>query len=234
MANRLELRTRARIRADQDRSTFPSDTHYNYFLDEAAKEVFYDLVQAGWPINFTTSTLTITTTGAGFTGLVPGVANIAFIRGVYYVQGSTVTELRRLNEGNRASLLSAPSSSLPGYYSILIDPTSGVVVEILPRSSGSYRLEYITEFAGFIDDTTSWYGPARSDELIVIRAAIKGCRKEDNEQAARALEAEYERLLERVTSMASWLDMRNPATIRDVGLDGSTGMGRRDPFDFDV
>jgi hypothetical protein len=47
---RKHLRNRARIRADQTDSTFPTDEEYNLLLDEAARETWYDLVQSGWPV----------------------------------------------------------------------------------------------------------------------------------------------------------------------------------------
>lgn len=230
MATRLNLRDRARARADQDSATFPTDTQYNAFLDSAAQEVWYDLIQAGWPVSFTS----VTKTATGVQLLPLGVSGVAFVRGVFRLDGTTYTELRRLNEGDRAGLMSSPSSGQATQYSIVIDPTNGVCLELLPvPSAGSYRVDYVAEFAGFANDAATWFGPARSDELIVIRAAVKGCRKEDNEQAARALLAEYAELFEKVTNMASWLDMRNSAKIRDVG-DAAFGMPRRDAFDFDV
>lgn len=229
MATRAQLRTRARTRADQDDSTFPSDTEYNDFLDEAAKETWYDLVQAGWPINFAT----VDKTAAGTNPITLGVSGtIAFIRGVSYVNGTTRHELKRLNEGDRATLESVSGTTQASHYEVRIDPTNGPVLELLPLpSSGTYRVQYVLEHPGFAGESTEWYGPGRSDELLVLRAAAKGCRKEGNDQGAAQLDREYLLLLEKVQNMASWFDMRNPATIRDVGNMLDVG---RDPFDYDV
>ena len=228
MATRATLRTRARIRADQTDSTFPTDTEYNYLLDEAAKEAWYDLISAGWPINFSAVSLTATGTNPIAIG---ASGTVAFIRGVYRVDGSAFIPLRRINEGRRGymtSALSGPASD----YDVLIDPTLGPVVELFPRpSAGTYRVEYIAEHPGFAADGTAWYGPARSDELIVLRAAAKGMRKEGNDQDAMQLDREYSMLLDKVQQMASWFDMRNPQTIRDVG---DPLLPVRDPFDYDV
>src|SRR5262245_58460211 len=48
MATRAELRTRAREKADQDNSTFPTDAQYNSWLNEAGGAVWRRLVGAGW------------------------------------------------------------------------------------------------------------------------------------------------------------------------------------------
>jgi hypothetical protein len=226
MATQSELRTRARIRADQDNSEFPTDTQYNYLLDEAAKETWYDLVQSGWPINFAVTNKTAT----GSNPITLGVSGtVAFIRGVYFISGGTYTELSRVQEGERAALMST-SGSPATHYDVRIDPTNGPVLELLPLpSSGQYRVEYIVEHPGLA--TTSWYGPARSDELVVLKAAAKGCRKEGNDQGAAQLDREYAILLEKVQDMGSWFNMRHSARIRDVGNPlGPT----RDPFDYDV
>lgn len=212
MATRAILRTRARIRADQTDATFPTDTEYNYLLDEAAKEAWYDLISAGWPINFTTAdkALAANPITLGFSG------TVAFIRGVFYLNGGRYTDIPRIQEGDRAGLLAG--SGRPAGYDVRIDATVGPVLEILPpQSSGSVRIEYIVEHPGFAGESTEWYGPARSDEMIVLRAAAKGCRKEGNDQGADQLDNEYAMLLEKVQTMAGWFNMRHGAKIRDVG-----------------
>ncbi len=232
MSTRAQLRTYARARADQTDSEFPSDAEYNVWLDDGAREVWYDLVQAGWPVNYTA----VNKTAAGTNPITLGVSGtIAFIRGVYYKQGTTYTELRRITEGDRASLLSVTGTTAASHYEMRIDATNGPVLELLPLpSSGTYRVEYILEHPGFSGDSVSWYGPGRSDELLVLKAAAKGCRKEGNDQGAKQLSDEYVYLLSKVQAMASWFDQRNAATIRDVGMEAQLGGGRRDPFDYDV
>lgn len=212
MATREDIRTRARIRADQDNSTFPTDTQYNYLIDEAAKEVWFDLIKAGWPIR--PSTATLTTAGSQFLSL--GVSGVAFVQTVYRNDGGQYTELRPIQEGDRAGLLST-QTNLPNSYSVVLN-SSGYALDLLPASTGvSIRVDYISEYTGFSGDSDTWYGPARSDEMIVLKAAMKGCRKEGNDQGAQFLAQEYEYLKECVQEMASWANMRNSQLIRDVG-----------------
>jgi hypothetical protein len=226
LTTRAQIRTRARLRADQDDSTFPDDTEYNLLIDAAAKETWYDLIHAGWPINFAS----VTKTATGSNPITLGVSGtIAFVRGVFCNRGGAYDELRRVPEGERAALMS--STGQASFYDVRIDPTNGPVLELLPLpSSGSYVVQYILEHPGFAADATEWYGPARSDELVILRAAAAGCRKEGNDQGASMLDREYAMLLDKVQAMASWFDMRNGHTIRDVG---PLAAGR-DPFDYDV
>jgi hypothetical protein len=226
MATRSDIRTRARIRADQDASTFPTDTQYNYLIDEAVKDVWFDLVGAGWPLNFSTANVTASTNP--ITLSVSG--TLAFVRGVFQLDGGTYRELKRIPEDQRAALMSGSASGEATHYEVRIDPTLGPVIELLPaQTGGTYLVHYVSEHPGLPTDGTNWYGPARSDELIVLAAAAKGLRKEGDDQGADRLMMEYGRLWEKVLNMASWFDQRNAPVIRDVMT-----FSRRDPFDFDV
>lgn len=228
MATRLDLRTRARLRADQDSSTFPTDTQYNLFLDEGAREVFGQLIGAGWPADF--STTSITANGAA-SYPIGGSDTVFAVRGVFTTVGEQRYELRRLNEGARATLLSQNASAPAEYYDIRISATLGPVIELLPRPvSGTYLVDYIADHPGFAADGTIWRGPNRSDELIVLSAARKGVLKEGRVQDASVLGQEYMALLDLVTRQGSWFDMRNPPTIRE----SVDPMSKFHMFDFRV
>jgi hypothetical protein len=56
--SRSDLRTRARLAADQDDSDFPTDDQYNLWIEAAKREVWYDLVTAGWPVNHESANIT--------------------------------------------------------------------------------------------------------------------------------------------------------------------------------
>jgi hypothetical protein len=131
MATKAQIRTRARVRADQDNSTFPSDTQYDLLIDVAAKETWFDLIQAGWPINFATTDKT----AAGTNPITLSISGtVAFIRGVFYKNGTTYTPLQRLNEGQRGNLMSATGQSAASHYAVYIDPTNGP--PCAPRAPG--------------------------------------------------------------------------------------------------
>jgi hypothetical protein len=231
VATRSTIRERARIRADQDGSTFPTDAQYNLLIDEAVKDVWYDLVRAGWPIGYQSVAVPladvnpVTLSGVGVTG------PVAFIQGVYWLNGGEYVELRRLPEGDRAGVMSLSGANTPSYYEVRVDPSgNGLTVAFYPHVPGSYVVHYVPEHQGLVNDSSEWLGPARSDELIVLRAASKGMRKEGNDQGAAQLDKEYTVMLQKVQELASWLDMRNPPTIRDV----QSSRMKRDLSDWDV
>lgn len=213
MATRLELRNRARIRADQDGADFPTDVHYNGYLDDAGKETFADLVMSGWPIDYSTST--IVANGVTRVYTFGGSDTVFSAMMVYTNFGAQQTELRRVNPGHVASLRSAGATGgFSRFYEVRTGVT-GPVIEFFPRTAGTYFVDYIVDFPGFANDSAVWQGPPRSDELIVIRAAAKGVRKEGRTGDGDKLDTEYDKLLLKVKELASWFDMRNPAEMRD-------------------
>lgn len=212
MATLATIRERARVRADQDQSTFPTDAQYNLLINEAAQETWYDLIRCGWPAYV--SSASFSTATARFVDDLLVTVPVLMVVGVFRQDGGVWSELRRLPEGSRADMMGA--TGLASYYELSVSPGDGVVVQVWPAVSGSYLVRYITEFGGFESDPQAWYGPGRSDELIVLRSAAKAMRKEGNDQGAAQLEAEYSALLEKVCTQASWLDGRNAATVRDV------------------
>lgn len=358
MVTRQQIRQRARIRADQTNSTFPTDAEYDLLIDECAKETWYDLIGAGWPtdqedVNITANGATsysLITAGAvatvdtnecwvpqtAFTpptsvvmptvGFVlegaygndytfnfaddgvagsetftvdhsaetivyhysPGDTTIgtfeadceadglltvisgsptpaadipdedpagdatttAFvaqsfaggedpgdgvfaITGVWRIDGGTFVPLRRINEGFRSSLQS--TTGIAETYEGRVNSVDGAVVLFQPNpSSGSYRVRVLREYPGLQSEHGRWTGPPRSDELIVLRAAAKGRRKEGDDQGANQLDREHAALFDRVVNMASWFHMRDPAMIRDERQDTVLGAGWRDPFDYNV
>ena len=223
LPQRSDLRTYARLLADQDSSDFPTDTQYNLYLDKGARKVWWDLRVAGWPVNFASTVITATgATQYALSGGSPSVTTqVASIHGVYFLQGSDFYPLHRINEGKRAALMSSTfqPSGYAGWYDYRVDPTTGPTVEILPKpTAGTYRVDYISEFPGFASDSDTWYGPAGSDVLVSCWAAYLAVRKEGPARLpeAQALLADYKDELAEVVNRASWADMRNPAQIRDV------------------
>ena len=221
MALRSEIRTRARYRADQFGATKPDDTAYNYWLDEVGRRVWSLLLQSGWPIDYTTSS--ITANGAAtYTIHAASPPDVAMVAGVYYIQGTDVYELKRVNTADIASLRSVQAASnRPMYYEIRFNPTSGAVIEFFPRpNAGTFEVRYYTDFTGFASDATNWNGPARTDELIAIGVAIKALRNEGDNPAADQLEKEWMILLDEIQHSVAWLDARSAPLIRDAGPAG--------------
>jgi len=233
MANptRAVLRTRARIRADQDLGQYPDDTQFNYLLDECAMTVWYALIGAGWPVDFTT--INISANGAQTYTVVAGTG---LVQAVYANVGGNLQLMQRVEQSDLAALRSTNSSNPSSYYEVRINPAAGLIIEFFPKpTSGTYRVDYIADHPGFANDADKWYGPGGSDEMIVLLAAAKALRKEGEVADAAALDKEYMVLADQVLSRSSWMDMRNPPKIRDVrradlkfGFDYQVG---NNPFD---
>lgn len=189
--------------------------------------MFADLIAGGWrpPIS------NVSVTGTGAQSYTLGLtADVYSVHGVYYVNGTSYAPLKRLNEGDRAAMMSPGGSRRAGYYSLAVDMTTGPAIELFPPpSGGTYRVEYIPDFPGFANDAASWRGPARSDELISLDAARQGVLKEGRKDDAQTLDNEYLMGLMRVVEHAGRFDMRNPAMIRE-----ERGMGSLDLSDYDA
>lgn len=231
MATRADIRGLARIYADQDSSDFPTDTQYNVILDAAGRKVWIDLIRAGWPASFATTTLT--SNGATIYSPAALTSGIFSVVGVYYTVGGQRMELRRINEGDRAGLLSADAATDRGsFYDVRVNGTGGFDIEILPANGGvSYLIDYIAGFSGFANDASVWPGPITSDELVAIKAAMRGMFKEGQARIpdTQALKAEYMEILEGIRDTASWVNGRNAPQIRDVSMSR-----QRTAFDYPV
>lgn len=216
MATRLELRTKARLYADQDGADFPSDPQYNLYLDDSAKEVLMELVMGGWQMHSTTYPLVSGGIARqeqfGFpTDLVLSVIQ------VYTTDSTGFNELKRVNQGLALQLQSQNFSFGNGFqqfYDLFID-TAGQWIEIFPRRAGTYFIDYIPGFPGFVNDASVWNGPTRSDDLIALKTAAKAVKKEGRLQDAVALKGEYEELLAKVKLLSRHFDLRNSPEIKD-------------------
>lgn len=218
---RLTLKDRAKSRADADGSDFPSDAQWNFHLDEAAREVLGDLVLSGWPLEYDTTTIVTNGTTKSYSWgleLGGGIRPMAAIM-VYTNYGGQQVELKRVNPGRAAFLRSSGANSgYSMYYEVRNSLTLGPIVEFFPRVGGTYFVDYIQDWPGFVSDGGNpvWMGPDRSDELLVIRAATKAVRKEGRATDGDRLDLEYDKLLVKVKDMASRFDMRNGAEMRDA------------------
>jgi hypothetical protein len=233
--SRAGLRTAARTFADQDNSGFPTDTQYNLYLDQASRDVWWRLVGAGWPVNFATTLITATGVNTHFYPLYAGnpapLGTVGSVVGVYFQQGTDYYPLHRVNEGKRAALLSSTymPQGFAGFYDVRLDAMFGMGVELLPPpAQGLYKIDYLPEYRGFASDTDRWFGPAGSDEMISLRAAWYGVGKEGEARGASqaSLSQMYQQVWDEVQRRATWLDLRNPAQIRDVNSE-------RGRFSFD-
>lgn len=228
-ATRSNIRKRARIAADQDKSLlFPTEEQYDLIIDDCARVVYNDLVHAGWPVKKGTQTVIPTGSAISLNSGNP----IHSVTSVLLDMGGTKYELRRFDESELDAMNTANGGQVT-HYEVSVDPLTGPVIDFYPTGSagGNVTVRYVPDFAGFVTDTQIWHGPSGSDSLIVLMAASQGCIKEEKFETSAKLDRMYEAQWERVINHAPWFDARNSARIRDVE---SKLAATRDPFDYPV
>lgn len=214
MTTLLDIRTMARIKSDQTNSTFPTDAEYNLLINEAAREVFNDMLGAGLDV----TPVSVNTTTAANPSTYSFTVDVASVTAVYFVQGGQLYELRRMNPGLEAQLRSYPGQGFPEFYKLTTDftGTGYQKLEVLPASACTLRIDYIPQYTAMANDAALWLGPSGSDELLAWKAAAAGLRKEGSDRDAYECEKAYERRFEKVMLQVSRIDGRNAAQIRDA------------------
>lgn len=113
---RTVLRDGARVLADQNDSDFPTDIHYNVWLDQAKRRVWADLVTSGWPVNYTTQSISATG-AASVQHVITG--TVFSVLGVYRVDTGRRVPVPRVDPQARQT---STSSGIATSYEILVDP----------------------------------------------------------------------------------------------------------------
>lgn len=226
MATRAELRANARIFADQENSTFPTDDQYNIYIDNAAREMWRKMLRAGWEPDHVS--LAITANGATAYNISTSVSTV--LR-VYRVDGGARIAIPRVKSEDLPALESQPSSPALAYT--LVGGAFGPLqIRFFPRpTSGSYEVQYVSKFPGFANDSGQWYGPDGSDELISMLAAIEGKDKEGDD--TRALYQKVERKWREVSEHAGWTDAQGQVRVRDARQQERL-TGPSDPFAYNA
>lgn len=217
MSTRAEIRSLARIKADQTNSNFPTDVEYNLLIDEAGRSVWRKLIKAGWsPSRGTTA---ITANGAPTYNVA---ANTHIVVSVMRVEGTTRTRLPLVKPEEWETYLSMGNGPAL-VYEVLGGVTGQLAITFYPRpTSGSYEVWFQETFPGFANDAATFTGPQGSADLIAIAAAIQGKKKEGME--AGDLRDEFAEKYAEVCEDAGLLNSQNPATVRDVRNPSSIDM----------
>lgn len=236
MATLLSMRNDARAVADQDSSIFPTNAQYNAFINRAANTVWRRMVAAGWKPKRTIFNITLNGSST-YTINSPGVVEV--VDSVHWLgtPGSTNfrVPLRRVKPEELDTLLVAQTGNNPIAYDLLGGGIDAVSIEFYPNPpSGLIEIRYTNLFGtGLVSDTDTWFGPAGSDELIILTAAIEGMSKEDadTEKVERRLKERWNEVLEG----ASFMDATGQQTVRDARKRSlfPFDFNARDGYDFD-
>lgn len=220
MATLLELRTRARERADMVGSTFVSDASVTTWINQGLLEL-YDYVVNSFEDYFSaTTTLTVS---SGNTVTLP--ANFYKLRGLDYSMNGGYQALREFGFAERNATSQAGINFLFNQgadrkYRILGDS-----LMLLPESAstGSYRLFYVPAMAVLSADgdvvlpSLTKFG---WDEYAVLFAAERMLSKE--ESSITDIRAERQEILARVIAMSANRQADQSETVQDVrGLDAA-------------
>lgn len=223
MTTRANIRSLARIRADQTNSTFPSDTEYNTLINVAARQVHNKLLRAGWAPHRDVNTITLN--GAA-TYTLP--TNLDTIVDVQYVAGTGDRRpLKPVKPEDRANYLAMGTGEPQVYEQYLGTRAAGRIVFFPRPSSGTVEVTFTETFSEMTLDADEWYGPNGSADLIALGAAILALDKEGVDTSK--LEREYDKLLGELCDQAHWRDQQGVHTVRDA-----RGSGAVDPFDWNV
>ena len=209
----LQLRTRARERADMVNSSFVTDSELNGYISASYAELYDILVQSGL-VYFTPTTQTIT--GNGNETYALGADYYGTVR-VDRLEGSDYFPLDEYMITERHDYENASGSKAVGYS------IQGSNISLLPApSSGTYRHIYIpapTDLTASADSVTV-DGVSGWEEYIVVDAARKMLQKE--ESSTTGVERDLIRLKERIEEMAqnrAWSTPRRIVDTRGSKLD---------------
>lgn len=239
MATRGTLRASARVAADQDNSTFPTDAAYNDFIDRAARVIWRRMLTVGWKPAKENHFITASN-AASYLITHP----VSVVHTIYQVaNGSSIIPtahpLIRLKPEDRFWLLMQSGGGGAIAYDLMYGAVEDLVqsgessekmkVELFPpQTAGFYLVNYTPQFTGFTSDADLWIGPDGSDELIILMAAIEGSRKEDNVIHVKMLRDQFKERFEEVVDHIAATDSVGQQLVRDARL-----ISRR-VGDFDV
>lgn len=210
----LQLRTRAREKADQVGSTFVSDPELTTIINLGLAEL-YDLVVAAFEDYFTISTTL--TVASGNVAVLP--ADFYKLRGLDFNNNGSYTALREFqfndrNDTQTADLWYRRNYTVGRKYRVLGDT---LLLQPETQATGSYRLWYAPAPTMLVGDSTAIPTSLSKfgwDEYIVLYAAERMELKEETSVA------DYVRqrgeIAQRITQMAANRQMDQSETIQDV------------------
>jgi len=206
-----ELRTLARQRADQENSSFISDSEANNYINMAYGEL-YDLLVASFSDYYLTST-TFTLSGTNNTTLP---ADFYKIRGLDFnaIANSYVT-VQPFNflERNRFDV---PVSKLAWGVQRRQYRVMGNKIYLIPEQDvdGTYRLWYIPRYTRLSADGDQMSNVLDFEEYVIVSAAIMMMNKEESDPSALLMMKQA--LKDRIDGMAKDRDAGQGERVGDV------------------
>lgn len=236
IATRLELRDRAKRRADMEDSRFVDDEEWNDYLNEALSSLhdilvmeYRDYYREKLEIPIVAGTeeydLPNGTNYAGAKGFYKGL-------GVYWKDDQYLYELDPFMMGENTTSIWALSYAA----GVAIGRTlmyrfigSRLAFTPIPTETGTVQLWYIPQSDRMTEDDHGIDFPVVNgwEEYVILEAAMKALEKQESFEQAEALDRQLERMRDRIKVAAQQRDGARPQRIRDVRKSRWFGRRRR-------
>ena len=221
----LELRTRARERADQVNSTFISDAELTGYVNQGAYALF-DILVSKYGDGYFAASTTFTTDGVNETFALA--ADFYKLLGVDLQTNGAPNgwlTLRPFQMAERNRNWRPNAAPIVGFtslrYRLLGDK---IWLTPLPASGQTLRYFYVPRMVELSSDSDVLDGVSGWHEYVILDAAIKCLTKEESDPSA--LMAERAAIVKRIEEVASNRDEGAPPTVSDVnGPDSASGYG---------
>jgi hypothetical protein len=206
MATLANLRTYVRQQADQENSTFISDTELNRYINQSAAELHGLLATVYDDYHLTSTTFTLST--ANTYTLTSGFFKL---RGLDFSQGGDWITVPRFSFEERNRWQDRyQRGDLENWRAYRVQ---GSTIYVLPDDNyaGSYRVWYVSSYTAMSTDSDTVSDLMGWDEYVVVDAAIKCLQKEESD--ASLLMARKAELKRRIEGEAANRDASGPERI---------------------
>lgn len=240
----FELRLRSKQRADRVNSNFVTLSEWNFFINEAAKEL-YDILIDVYEDYYVASRLTFLTDGISQQYALPNGTNYSGAPALYKLYGVDLgldnsnnawVTIKKFNFISRNRyVFPQVTSTFLGVFNLRYRLVGDNIMFIPTPSAGqTVGLWYFPRLNTLLFDTDILDGVSGWEQYVIVRAAKYALDKEESDTSK--LDAEILYLKERIESAASNRDAGQPDTISDTrsnnerwggfggwGFDGSSG-----------
>lgn len=175
MPTRAQLLARAAVRANMDQSGFPTTSQRIDILNEQAGSLWVEMINNNYPAKRTVATINAVSGTSSYSIGAPGLFRV---EAVWDYRSTFPVPLRRANNLERSRSLDTFGAT--PMYDIEVDPLAGPSVVLIPSTlEGVFKVDYFSAYPGLTDDSSFWYGPPPSDEVLVLRTAAAMVEKLD-------------------------------------------------------
>lgn len=202
----LQLKTRARQRADMETSDFVSDAELVDYVNASLAELYDLLVAAYGDDYFMADAFPISVTSGTSDYNLP--TDFYKLKGVDIQDGSDWLTVRPFNFNERNKVQSGIECLR---YRLM---GSKIKFSPVPTGSSSVQLWYVPVAPTLVDDADTFNDVNNFSEYVVVDTAIKMLQKEESDVSV--LMAQKDRLKRRLEEMANNRDAGSPESITDI------------------